>query len=138
MTKKTAKKAPKAASKRKLISSGSPFEEKFGYSRAVVQGDWIFVSGSTGADGDGKMPESVAQQASNAMTTIKAAMEAGGFELGHTVRVQYTITDIKYAEQLTKILGAYFGNIRPAATMVVAGLIRDDMKIEIEVTGFKG
>ncbi len=136
MTKKTTKK--KAAPKRKLISSGSPFEKQFGYSRAVVQGDWMFVAGTTGGDAEGNMPESVVQQASNAMTTIKSAMEAGGFELGHTVRVQYTITDAAYAEQLTKILGVYFGEIRPAATMVVAGLIKPEMKIEIEVTAFKG
>ncbi len=128
----------KPETKRKLISSGSPFEKQFGYSRAVVQGDWIFVAGSTGYDGEGNMPESVAQQASNALRTIKAAMEAGGFELGHTVRVQYTISDMKYADQLTKVLGAYFGEIRPAATMVVAGMIKPEMKIEIEVTGFKG
>ncbi len=129
----------KADPKRRLISSGSDFEKQFGYSRAVAQGDWIFVSGTTGYDyASMEMPESVVQQASNALTTIKSAMEAGGFELGHTIRVQYTITDAKYAEQVTKVLGAYFGEIRPAATMVVAGLIKPEMKIEIEVTGFRG
>ncbi|MBL4870296.1 MAG: RidA family protein [Robiginitomaculum sp.] len=125
--------------KRKLISSGSEFEEKFGYSRAVVAGDWCFVSGTTGYDyGTMKMPESAAQQASNAFQTIKTALEAGGFELGQVVRVQYTITDAKYAGEVTKILGTYMGKIRPAATMVVAGLIKSEMKIEIEVTAFKG
>ncbi len=125
--------------KRKLISSGSDFEEKFGYSRAIVAGDWCFVSGTTGYDYNTmEMPESVAQQASNAFQTIKTALEAGGFELGQVVRVQYTVTDAKYASEVTKILGAYLGNIRPAATLIVAGLIKPEMKIEIEVTAFKG
>lgn len=125
--------------KRKLISSGSDFEEKFGYSRAVVADDWCFVSGTTGYNyATMEMPESVAQQASNAFQTIMKTLEMGGFELGHTVRVQYTITDAKYAEELTPILGKYLGKIKPAATMVVAGLIKPEMKIEIEVTAYKG
>ncbi|PHR90832.1 MAG: hypothetical protein COA69_14025 [Robiginitomaculum sp.] len=125
--------------KRKLISSGSAFEESFGYSRAVVAGDWCFVSGTTGYNYvTMEMPSSVAQQTSNAFQTIMTALEAGGFELGHVVRVQYTITDAKYADEVTPILGKYFGEIRPAATMVVAGLIKSEMKIEIEVTAFKG
>lgn len=125
--------------KRKLISGGSDFEKEMGYSRAMVAGDWCFVSGTTGYDyGSMEMPEGIAQQTSNAFQTIMKALEAGGFELGHVVRIQYTITDAKDAAIITPILGKYLGEIRPAATMVVAGLIKPEMKIEIEVTAYKG
>jgi enamine deaminase RidA (YjgF/YER057c/UK114 family) len=124
---------------RKLISSGNPLEKQVGYSRAVVQGDWCFVAGTTGRDPDtGDMPEDVAAQVHNAFRIIEAALAEGGFSLKHIVRVTYYITDISYQAIINPLLGAKFGEIRPAATMIVAGLIRSEMKVEIEVTAFRG
>lgn len=122
----------------KLISTGSPFEKTMGYSRAVVKGPWCFVSGVTGYDyATMTMPESVADQARNCFKTIVWALEQGGFTLSDTVRVQYTIADASMVEALLPVLGENFGEIRPAATMVVAGLIKPEMKIEIEITALK-
>ncbi len=124
---------------RQLLSSGSPFEAQVGYSRAVVQGDWCFVAGTTGSDPETKvMPESVADQAANALTTIGRALEQGGFSFADVVRATYYITDAAYWDEIGPPLGAVFGDIRPAATCIVAGLIKPDMKIEIEVTAFRG
>ena len=110
-----------------------------GYSRAVVKGDWCFVSGTTGYDySTMTMPESAADQARNCFKTITAALREGGFDLSDTVRVQYTITDAALLDEILPILGEYLGEIRPAATMVVAGLIKPEMKIEIEVTALRG
>lgn len=122
----------------KLISTGSPFEKTMGYSRAVVKGPWCFVSGVTGYDyADMTMPDDIADQARNCFKTIIWALDQGGFALGDVVRVQYTVTDAALVEALVPVLGQYFGEIRPAATMVVAGLIRPEMKVEIEVTALK-
>lgn len=122
----------------KLISTGSPFEKTMGYSRAVVKGPWCFVSGVTGYDySTMTMPKDVADQARNCFKTIIWALEQGGFTLRDTVRVQYTITDAGMVDALLPVLGESFGEIRPAATMVVAGLIKPEMKIEIEVTALK-
>jgi enamine deaminase RidA (YjgF/YER057c/UK114 family) len=125
---------------RKLISSGSPFERQAGYSRAVVQGDWCFVAGTTGPDPDTQvMPDDVVDQTRNAFRIIDAALDEAGFALRDVVRATYYITDVAYFEQMTPVLGAKFGDIRPAATMVVvAGLIQPEMKVEIEVTAFRG
>jgi len=124
---------------RKLVSSGSEWEEKFAYSRDVAQGDWCFVSGTTGTNyKTGEMPEDAAQQARNAFTTIDAALRGADFEMGHVVRVQYTVTDRKYIEQIGPELQRAFGAIKPAATMIIADLIEDSMKIEIEVTAYRG
>ncbi|WP_018631420.1 RidA family protein [Neomegalonema perideroedes] len=125
------------ASTRRLISSGSPFESQLGYSRAVVQGDWAFVSGTTGY-ANGVMPESAAEQARNALAVIGKALAEAGFGFGHVVRATYIVTDAAYVAEITPELGAVFSEIRPAATMVVAGLIKPEMKVEIEVTAFKG
>ncbi len=123
----------------KLISTGSPFERTMGYSRAVVKGPWCFVSGVTGYDYSTMvMPESVADQARNCFATIKWALDQGGFTMGDIVRVQYTVTDAALVEDLLPVLGENLGEIRPAATMVLAGLIKPEMKIEIEVTALKG
>ncbi|WP_435165464.1 RidA family protein [Falsirhodobacter sp. 1013] len=122
----------------KLISSGSPFESKMGYSRAVVKGDWCFVSGTTGYGADGTMPEGIADQARNCFATIAKALAEGGFAMTDVVRVQYTVTDAALVDDLVPALGEVFADIRPAATMVVAGLIRPEMLVEIEVTGLKG
>ena len=121
-----------------LISSGSPFESQVGYSRAVVQGDWCFVAGTTGTDPETKvMPESVAEQAANALKVIGTALEQGGFSFADVVRATYYITDASYWDLIGAPLGAVFGEIRPAATCIVAGLIKPEMKIEIEVTALK-
>lgn len=126
-------------SERRLISTGSPFEKEMGYSRAVVQGAWCFVSGTTGYDyRTMDMPSAVAEQAQNCFNTIKAALTDAGFFMDDIVRVQYTITDPKFMDEILPVLGANLGDIRPAATMVVADLIKPEMLIEIEVTAFKG
>lgn len=126
-------------SPRKLISSGSPFERTAGYARAVVQGDWCFVSGTTGYDyATMCMPETVEAQTRNCLKTIEAALVEAGFSLKNVVRNHYYVTDAAYADIVFPILGEAFGEIRPAATMVVCDLIRPEMLIEIEVTAFKG
>jgi len=121
------------------ISGGSPYEPKLGYSRAVVQGDWCFVAGTTGVDPVTKtFPDSVLEQAQNTLATIKSVLEGAGFSLENVVRANYIITDAAYMEQIIPALSETFGEIRPAATMIVAGLVNPAMKIEIEVTAFKG
>jgi enamine deaminase RidA (YjgF/YER057c/UK114 family) len=123
---------------RKLISTGSPFEKTAGYSRAVVQGDWCFVSGTTGYDYAAMtMPESVEAQARNCLATISKALEEGGFSLGDVVRAHYYITDTSFVDLVFPILGEAFGEIRPAATMIVCSLNKPEMKIEIEVTALR-
>lgn len=122
----------------KHISTGSPFERDMGYSRAVVKGGWCFVSGVTGYDYTTmQMPEGIAAQAGNCFLTIQSVLDEAGFALGDVVRVQYTIADRASIDLVMPVLGKAFGEIRPAATMVVAGLIRPEMLIEIEVTAFK-
>jgi len=122
----------------KLISTGSPFAKTMGSSRAVVKGPWCFVSGVTGYDyATMVMPEGVADQARNCFATIRWALDQGGFAMSDIVRVQYTVTDAALVEALLPVLGEKLGEIRPAATMVVAGLIKPEMKIEIEVTALR-
>ncbi|QYZ69412.1 RidA family protein [Neotabrizicola shimadae] len=121
------------------ISTGSPFEAVMGYSRAVVKGGWCFVSGVTGYDyATMTMPEDVVEQARNCFATIGRVLAEAGFTMEDIVRVQYTVTDAALVEAIVPVLGAHLGEVRPAATMVIAGLIRPEMKIEIEVTAFKG
>ncbi len=123
---------------RVLISTGSPFEKVAGYSRAVVQGEWCFVAGTTGYDYQRMiMPEDVVDQARNAMTTIEKALNEAGFERADIVRAFYIITDATYADAVFGVVGPLFAEIRPAATMIVAGLIKPEMKVEIEVTALR-
>jgi len=125
-------KKKKAEAKRKLISL-SEGEKNYAMSRAVVQGDLCFVSGTVGYDyNTGEIPEGAAQQAQNTFANIMAAMKR------HTIRVQYTVSDEKFVPEVLPIIRAHFGNILPAATMVIAGMVDPKMKIEIEVTAFKG
>lgn len=120
---------------RRLISTGSPFERQAGYSRAVVDGDWCFVAGTTGYDySTMTMPADVATQATNAMATIDRTLIEAGFTRADVVRVSYIITDASFADAVFGVVGPVFANIRPAATMIIAGLIRPEMKVEIEVT----
>ena len=130
--------AKKPDAKRKFIQL-SEGEKTYAMSRAVVQGDWCFVSGTVGYDyNSGELPESAAQQAQNTFANIMAALKAAEFELGHTIRVQYTVSDRKYVEEVLPVLRKHFGAILPAATMVIAEMVDERMKIEIEVTAFKG
>ncbi len=123
---------------RQLISSGSPFERQVGYSRAVVQGDWCFVAGTTGYDPETRvMPEAAADQAKNALAVIEKAMAEAGFALADVVRATYYITDARYWDEIGSTLGAAFGEIRPAASCVVVGLVKPEMKVEIEVTAYR-
>lgn len=117
------------------ISTGSPFEKQAGYSRAIKDGEWVHVAGTTGYDYTVmEMPEDVAAQAENCFQTIAAALEEAGSSLNDVVRARYYITDPSFADEVFSVTGKYFGEVRPAATMVVAGLIKPEMKIEIEVT----
>ena len=123
---------------RRLISSGSPFETTAGYSRAVVQGDWCFVSGTTGYDyATMTMPEGVEAQTRNCLATIGKALEDAGFSFADVVRCHYYVTEAAFADRVFPILGETFGAIRPAATMIVCDLIRPEMLIEIEVTALR-
>ena len=120
---------------RQLISSGSPFEAQIGYSRAVAQDGWVFVSGTTGYDySDMTMPESVADQCRNALNTIAAALAEAGASMADVVRVHYLLPDGDDFEKCFPVLSEVFGEIRPAATMMVVPLMQPEMKIEIEVT----
>lgn len=121
------------------ISSGSPFEQRIGYSRAVVDGDMIYVSGTTGYDyATMSMPEDAGQQARNCLATIDKALKEAGSSLKDVVRVRYYITDVAWYDALVAVAGETFGDIRPAATMVVCGLTTPEMKIEIEATARRG
>lgn len=120
---------------RKLISSGSPFEETIAYSRAVVQDGWVFVSGTTGYDyAKMEMPETVAEQCRNALGTIEKALAEGGSSMSDVVRVHYILPDGDDFEACWPVLQEVFGDVRPAATMIIAKLMTPEMKIEIEVT----
>lgn len=120
---------------RKLISTGSPFEKEAGYSRAVVDGNWCFVAGTTGYDyASMEMPDSVEAQTENALSTIAGALEEAGFAMKDVVRARYFVTDRDYVNAVFPVLGKAFGDIRPAATMVICDLNTPEMKIEIEVT----
>ena len=123
----------------KRISTGSPFEKAFGYSRAIVKGGWCFVSGVTGYDYTTmKMPNGISAQARNCFGTIGGVLAEAGFEKSDIVRVQYTVTDIDLVDELVPALSEAMCDIRPAATMDIAGLIKPEMLVKIEVTAFKG
>jgi enamine deaminase RidA (YjgF/YER057c/UK114 family) len=123
----------------KQISTGSPFESSMGYSRAVAKGGWCFVSGVTGYDyATMEMLPDIASQARACFATIDRVLGEAGFSMSDIVRVQYTVVDASLVEALVPVLGGALGGIRPAATMVIAGLIRPEMLVEIEVTAFKG
>lgn len=104
----------------------------------MVQGDWCFVAGTTGYDyATMTMPETVEEQARNCLKTIAKALEDGGFSLRDVVRTHYYVTDRAYVDIVFPVLGEAFGDIRPAATMVVCQLNKPEMKIEIEVTALR-
>jgi len=124
--------------KRTLISSGSPFEQEIGYSRAVVQGDWVFVSGTTGFDySTMTIADGVQAQAEQCLKNIEAALLQAGSSLKDVVRVTYVLPDGKEFPECWPVLRQYFGEIRPAAMMISADLLDPRMRIEIEVTALK-
>ncbi len=123
----------------KHISTGSPFEAKLGYSRAIVKSGWCFVSGVTGYDYTTmEIPEDPLAQARNCFATIADVLTKAGFTMNDIVRAQYTITGADLVDVIAPALSEALGSVRPAATMNVARLIRPVMKIEIEVTAIRG
>lgn len=121
--------------KRRLISSGSPFEEQVAYSRAVVDGDFIFVSGTTGFDyATMQISDDVAEQAAQCLRNIQAALAEANASLDDVVRVRYILPNAADFQACWPAIRAAFAVARPAATMMVAGLLDPRMKIEIEVT----
>jgi enamine deaminase RidA (YjgF/YER057c/UK114 family) len=123
---------------RRLISSGSTFEAQIGYSRAVVDGEWIFVSGTTGFDySTMTMPEGLLEQTEQALANIESALGKAGASLRDVVRVTYILPKGEEFPQCWPVLRKYFGEIRPASTMISAGLADPKMRIEIEVTALK-
>jgi enamine deaminase RidA (YjgF/YER057c/UK114 family) len=124
---------------RRQISSGSKFEAEIGYSRAIADGDWLWVSGTTGFNYETMtISENVAEQADQTLRNIKAAVEKAGFALEDVVRATLYYVDAADFEPCWPVLRKYFGEIRPASTMlVVAGLADPRMKVEIEVTARK-
>lgn len=123
---------------KRLISSGSTFEEQIGYSRAVVVGDWVFVSGTTGFDYKTmSISESLVQQTEQCLKNIQSALQQADSSLKDVVRVTYVLPDGAEFEQCWPVLRKYFGEVRPAAMMISAGLADPRMKIEIEVTALK-
>jgi enamine deaminase RidA (YjgF/YER057c/UK114 family) len=121
---------------RRLISTGSPLEKTVGSSRAVVDGDFAFVAGTTGYDyATMTMPADVTSQSRNCFRTIEAALKEGGFAMADIVRATYYVTDAKDVDAHFAVCGEVLGDIRPAATLlIVVGLARPEMKVEIEVT----
>ncbi|HET9474824.1 MAG TPA: RidA family protein [Steroidobacteraceae bacterium] len=123
---------------RRLISSGSTFEKSIGYSRAVVEGDWIFVSGTTGFDySNMTIQDDVVAQCEQALKNIEAALEQANSRFADVVRVHYLMTNGEDFERCWPAMGKAFGEVRPAATMMVVGLADPRMKIEIEVTALR-
>jgi enamine deaminase RidA (YjgF/YER057c/UK114 family) len=123
---------------RQHISSGSPFEEQIGYSRAVVAGDWVFVSGTTGFDYTTMgISDDVVQQAEQCFLNIQTALQQAGASLDDVVRVNYVLPDASLFEACWPVLRKHLGRARPAAMMVSAGLLDPRMKIEVEVTALK-
>ena len=124
---------------RQLISSGSTFEDQIGYSRAVVDGDWIFVSGTTGFDYQTmSISDDLLAQTEQCLQNIEYALKQAGASLADVVRVTYLVPNAAEFAQCWPVLRKYFGDVRPAATMISAGLLDPRMKIEIEVTARKG
>ena len=124
---------------RKRISSGSTFEKQVGYSRAVVAGDWVLVSGTTGFDyATMSIADDILQQTEQCLKNIEAALREAGSSLKDVVRVTYVLPDGAEFERCWPVLRQYFGEVRPAATMISAGLVDPRIKIEIEVTALKG
>ncbi len=123
---------------RKLISSGSEFESAIGYSRAVVDGNWVMVSGTTGYDySDMTVSDNVVEQTEQCFKNIESALAEAGAVLADVVRVTYIYPDAQDFPKCWPVLKRYLGDIKPAATMFSAGLANPAMKVEIQVTALK-
>lgn len=120
---------------RQLISSGSELERRFAYSRAVVDGEWVFVSGTTGMNYQtGDMPEDVVAQTEQLFENIDRALKQAGASMADIVRINTFMTDPAEVGALEPVLNKWLGDVRPASTLVITGLVDPRMKIEIEVT----
>lgn len=123
---------------RHLISSGSTFEQDIGYSRAVVDGEWIFVSGTTGFDYESMtISDDLREQTEQCLRNIQSALEQAAASLADVVRVMYILPKADEFPECWPVLRKYFGTVRPAATMISAGLADPRMKIEIQVTALR-
>ena len=123
---------------RSFISQGSVFEQQIGYSRAVVDGRWVFVAGTTGYDySTMTISDDVIEQARQTLANIDEALQRAGACAADVVRVQYLVPDAADFEPCWPVLRQYFADARPAATMMVVGLANPAMRIEIEVTALK-
>ncbi|MBT6095859.1 MAG: RidA family protein [Rhodospirillaceae bacterium] len=123
---------------RRLISSGSELETRYGYSRAVVEGDWVFVAGTTGFDyAAGTISGDVAEQTRQTFRNIEGALTEAGASLSDVVRARYIVTRAQDWEMVGAVIGEHFADTRPAATAIIAALIDPRMKVEIEVTAKK-
>jgi len=123
---------------RRLITSGSRFEQEMAYSRAVVDGEWVFVAGTTGFDYDAmSISEDIVQQTEQCFKNIQAALRQAGAELADIVRVNYILPKSEQFPECWPVMRKYLGDVRPAATMITAGLVDPRMLIEIEVTARK-
>ena len=124
---------------RQLISSGSTFEQEIGYSRAVVEGDWIFVSGTTGFDySKMTISDDLIEQTEQCFKNIQLALNEAGASIRDTVRVTYVLPDAADFPKCWSVLRKYLGEVRPAAMMLSAGLSDPRMRIEIQVTAHRG
>lgn len=121
---------------RRLISTGSPFEKAFGYSRAVVDGELVFISGTTGYDyATMIMPDDPADQTRNIFKTVEKVLADADSSMSQILRAQYFVTDRAYCEPVLAVCGEVLGDVRPAGGIyIVAGLLRPEMKVEIEIT----
>ena len=121
-----------------MISTGSHFEGEYAYARAVIQGDWCFIAGTTGYDYKSMcMPEGALEQARQALATIAGCLEEGGFTIADVVRVHYYLAEASIQKEVAPALREMFAGVRPAATTTVTGLIAPEMKIEIEATALR-
>jgi enamine deaminase RidA (YjgF/YER057c/UK114 family) len=123
---------------RRLISSGSPFEAQIGYSRAVVAGPWVFMSGTTGFDYKSMtIADNVVEQAEQCFRNVAGVLEQAGVSFADVVRITYLVTRREDFEPIWPVLQRYLGEVRPACTVIVAQLLDPRMLIEVEVTAFK-
>jgi enamine deaminase RidA (YjgF/YER057c/UK114 family) len=123
---------------RRLISSGSPFEAQIGYSRAVVAGPWVFMSGTTGFDYKSMtIADNVVEQAEQCFRNVAGVLEQAGVSFADVVRITYLVTRREDFERIWPVLERYLGEVRPACTVIVAQLLDPRMLIEVEVTAFK-
>ena len=123
---------------RRLISSGSPFETQIGYSRAVVSGPWVFMSGTTGFDYKSMtIADNVVDQAEQCFRNVGAVLEQAGVSFADVVRITYLVTRREDFEPIWPVLQRYLGEVRPACTVIVAGLLDPRMLVEVEVTAFR-